>query len=184
MSLNKSLEEISAQLGMLAKGPASKIPPVELWNPPCSGKIDIVIKADGSWFYNGTVFTRMALVKLFASVLKKEGDQYFLVTPAEKVNITVEDAPLMLIKWKWINEEKNIMAVCTNVDDEFILNKAHPLRIDTQGNMYITVRRNLEAKVHRNVYYQWVELAKEVITERGTEMIFISADSRFSLGCI
>ena len=179
-----SLEKISAQLGSLANGKSSKIPPVELWDPPYCGEINIVIKADGHWLYNGTVFKRMALVKLFASVLKKEGNDYFLVTPVEKLKITVEDAPFMLTRWEWLNNNETEMNVCTNVDDEFLLNSEHPLRLDENDNMYITVRRNLEAKVHRNVYYQWVELAKETTTKNGTEMIFTSAEFDFSLGCI
>jgi hypothetical protein len=179
-----SLEKITAQLGKLADGKSSKIPPVELWDPPYCGEMDIVIKADGSWFYNGTIFKRMRLVKLLASVLKKEDNEYFLVTPVEKIKITVEDAPLVLTKWEWLDVAETQMAVCTHLDDEFVLNSEHPLRLDEQGNMFVTVRRNLEAKVHRNVYYQWVELAKEVTTSKGTEMMFTSADCDFSLGCI
>lgn len=76
------------------------------------------------------------------------------------------------------------MVVFTNVDDEFILDKDYPLTFDEQGEMYITVRRNLTAKVHRNMYYQWVEIANEVKTEKGTEIMFNSANCNFSLGTI
>lgn len=175
-----SLEKITGQL----TGHENKVPPVELWDPPYCGEIDIVIKADGSWFYNGTIFKRIRLVKLLASVLKKEGEEYFLVTPVEKIKITVEDAPFVLTKWDWLNENKTDMAVSTHLDDEFILSAEHPLTLDERGNMYVTVRRNLFAKVHRNVYYQWVELAKEVETEKGTEMMFSSAGADFSLGLL
>lgn len=179
-----SLDKISQQLGVLSHDNKSKIPPVELWDPPYCGEIDIVIKADGSWFYNGTIIKRLPLVKLFASVLKKEGDYYFLVTPVEKVKITVEEAPFVLTQWEWQDLKQTNMVVSTSVDDEFILDKEHPLIIDNVGNMLVTVRRDLAAKVHRNVYYQWVELAKEVETEKGTEMMFSSADTNFSLGLL
>ena len=74
------------------------------------------------------------------------------------------------------------MQVTTNLDDSFILNAEHPLDIAEDGALYVTVRRNLKAKVHRNVYYQWVDLAKEDKNEQGTELVFFSADCRFILG--
>jgi len=173
-----SLEQISAQI----KEQGNKIPPVELWDPPFCGDIDLVIKSDGSWFYNGTIFKRLSLVKLFASVLKKEEDNYFLVTPVEKVGIVVEDAPFLITQWQWLDEQKTTMQVSSNLDDSFILNAQHPLEISNGGSLYITVRRNLPAKVHRNVYYQWVDLAQEEHNENGTELVFFSAEQRFSLG--
>lgn len=179
-----SLDKITAQLSSLAQGKSSKIPPVELWDPPYCGAIDIVIKANGDWFYNGTIFKRIALVKLFASVLKKEGDDFFLVTPVEKVKIKVEQAPFILTQWQWQDAEQKIMTVCTNLDDEFVLDKDHNLSINEAGEMFVTVRRNLTAKVHRNVYYQWIEMAKEVKTSTGTELVFSSAGCHFSLGTI
>jgi hypothetical protein len=76
------------------------------------------------------------------------------------------------------------MQVTTNLDDEFILDANHPLNLDDAGNLYINVRRNLTAKVHRNVYYQWVDLAKEERNENGTELCFYSAEQRFVLGTL
>lgn len=179
-----SLEKISSQLSSLTNGQGTNIPPVELWDPPYCGEIDIVIKNNGEWFYNGSIIKRLPLVKLFASVLKKEQTDYFLVTPVEKVKITVEQAPFVLTQWEWQDPEQTIMIVSTNVDDEFILDKSHPLSFDDKGDLMVTVRRNLQAKVHRNVFYQWVEIAKEVETKNGTELVFSSADCCFSLGQI
>src|SRR5215472_12708625 len=79
-----------------AKGP----PPVHLWNPPFCGDLDMRIAGDGTWFYLKTPIGRPALVKLFASVLKREGDSYFLVTPVEKCGITVDDAPFLAVELK------------------------------------------------------------------------------------
>ncbi|MGB1199531.1 MAG: DUF1285 domain-containing protein [Thalassotalea sp.] len=178
-----SLEKISAQLSASTKSMEKKLPPVELWDPPYCGEIDLVIKADGNWFYNGTIFKRIALVKLFASVLKREGDDYFLVTPVEKVKITVEDAPFLLTQWHWLDDKKTLSAT-TNLDDNFIINAEHPISMNSNGELYITVRRNLTAKVHRNVYYQWVDIAQEHTTSHGTELVIVSADYKFSLGKI
>jgi len=179
-----SLEKISAQLSAKKNEQGSKMPPVELWDPPFCGDIDLQIKANGDWFYNGTIFKRLSLVKLFASVLKKEADKYFLVTPVEKVGITVEDAPLVLSQWCWLDDAQTMMQVTTNLGDEFLLDKRHPLTISEDGSLYVTVRRNLLAKVHRNVYYQWVDLAKEVATKKGKELVFTSAEMSFSLGVL
>jgi hypothetical protein len=179
-----SLESISAKILNTKQGNEKKFPPVELWDPPFCGDIDLEIKSDGSWFYNGTVFKRLSLVKLFASVLKKEEGKYFLVTPIEKIGIVVEDAPFLITQWQWLDEQKTQMQVTTNLDDSFILDAEHPLVASNDGNLYITVRRNLPARVHRNVYYQWVELAHEDNNGHGAELVFISADHRFSLGAL
>ena len=179
-----SLDKISTQLG----GTHTKVPPVESWNPPYCGEIDIQIKANGDWFYGGSVIKRLPLVKLFASVLIKEVNsdvaEHFLVTPVEKVKIQVDDAPFLLTQWRWLDADEKIMQVSTNLDDEFLLDAEHPLTVTESGDLYVTVRRNLLAKVHRNVYYQWADIAQEVVTKNGTELILSSADCQFSLGIL
>ena len=117
-------------------------------------------------------------------MLKKEGDDYFLVTPVEKIKITVEDAPFVLTQWHWQDAKNENMVVSTNLGDEFLLDNEHPMLVSEHGELYVTVRRNLQAKVHRNVYYQWVDLAKEEVTKNSTELVFTSADCQFSLGVI
>jgi len=179
-----SLESITKQLTNKSNTTAKKLPPVDDWNPDFCGNIDIKIKADGSWFYNGSIFKRLSLVKLFASVIKKEADNYYLVTPVEKVGIEVEDVPFVLTNWHWQDEKKSIIVVQTNLDDEFVLNKNHPLTLNTDGSLYVLVRRNLLAKVHRNVYYQWVNMATEVNTEHSTELMLCSAGEQFRLGVL
>jgi hypothetical protein len=175
-----SLESITAQI----KAQGNSIPPVELWDPDYCGEIDLQIKANGDWFYAGTIFKRPALVKLLASVLKKEQDEYFLVTPVEKIKITVDDAPFVLTQWHWRDENQTTMIVSNNVGNEFTLDKTHPITTNANNELYVTVRRNLLAKVHRNVYYQWVDLAKEVETDKGCELVFTSANCQFSLGVL
>lgn len=178
MSLENLTKQVNSAIG------DKKMPPVELWDPPYCGELDIVIKANGDWFYNGTIFKRLALVKLLASVLKKEGEEYFLVTPVEKIKITVEDAPLLITQWRWLDDSQSEMTVSTPLGDEFVLNESHLFKINQQGELYVNVRRNLFAKVHRNVYYQWIDLAQEVKTENGTELAFTSAGTTFSIGVI
>lgn len=179
-----SLEKITNQLSSNEITSKSKIPPVEDWNPKYCGEMDLQIKANGDWFYTGTIFKRAKLVKLLASVLKMEGDKYYLVTPVEKLKITVDDAPFVLTEWYWQDEYQTTMCVKNNVGDEFVLDAQHPLSANQAGELYVVVRRNLLAKIHRNVYYQWIDLAKEVPTKNGTELIFISAGCEFSLGTI
>src|SRR6202163_841710 len=108
------LEAITGALDRAAKGP----PPVELWNPPFCGDIDMRIAADGTWFYLKTPIGRPALVKLFASVLKREGEKYFLVTPVEKVGVAVDDAPFLAVELKAEQGARGpFLNFRTNVDD-------------------------------------------------------------------
>jgi hypothetical protein len=179
-----SLEAITSQLSSKGISSKNKIPPVEDWNPEYCGEIDLQIKSNGDWFYTGTIFKRASLVKLLASVLKMEADEYYLVTPVEKIKITVDDAPFVLTEWYWQDESQTIMCAKNNVGDEFVLDAQHPLSANDAGELYVIVRRNLLAKIHRNIYYQWIDLAKEVSTKNGTELIFISAECEFSLGVI
>ena len=179
-----SLEKITRQLPAKEVTAKNNIPPVEDWNPEYCGEMDLQIKANGDWFYTGTIFKRASLVKLLASVLKMEEDNYYLVTPVEKIKITVDDAPFVLTQWYWQDESHTTMCVKNNVGDEFILDTEHPLSANEAGELYVIVRRNLLAKVHRNVYYQWIDLAMETQTKNGTELILTSAGCDFSLGVI
>ena len=175
-----SLDKLTSQLSDTKQ----KYPPVELWDPPYCGEIDIEIKSDGRWFYSGSEIKRKPLVKLFASALKKENEDYFLVTPVEKVKIKVEDTPFILNQWHWSDENQNAMEVSTNLDDVFMLDNEHPMTVHFDGSLQVIVRRNLVAKVHRNVYYQWIELGVEKTAEDGTALIFNSAGIDFCLGML
>ena len=145
------------------KGP----PPVHLWNPPFCGDLDMRIATDGTWYYLKTPIGRPALVKLFASVLKREGDKYFLVTPVEKVGISVEDAPFMAVELKVEQGESGrILHFRTNVDDWVACGPGHALRFepepDTGGlKPYLHVRRELWAKVSRPLFYDLVDMGEE-----------------------
>lgn len=173
-----NLERISSQL----TGEAGKIPPVQEWDPPYCGEIDLIIKRDGNWFFNGTIFKRDRLVKLLASVLKKEENEHFLVTPVEKIKITVEDAPFIITQWQWSDSTQETMILTTNVNDEFELTANHPMILGEDDSLYIEVRYGLMAKVHRNVYYQWVGIAMEEKKGTHTEIYILSSGQPFVLG--
>jgi uncharacterized protein len=143
------------------------LPLIERWNPPFCGDIDMRIAADGTWFYQKTPIGRLPLVKLFASVLKREDDKYFLVTPVEKVGIVVDDAPFLAVEMTMSSgEEGRILQFRTNVDDWVAAGPDHALRFEQQpanGGLkpYLHVRRELWAKVTRALFYDLVALGEE-----------------------
>jgi len=156
------LEAIAASL------PREKgaLPPVERWNPPFCGDIDMKIASDGTWFYQKTPIGRPALVKLFASVLKREGDMYFLVTPVEKVGIVVEDAPFLAVELAVADApEGPVLSFRTNVDDHVAAGPGHALRFEPEASgglkPYLHVRRDLWAKVTRALFYDLVARGEE-----------------------
>ncbi len=156
------MDHLSAIEKALGTGPAPR--PTEDWNPPFSGDLDIRIAADGSWSYLGSPIGREALVKLFSSILRREADgKHYLVTPVEKVGITVEDAPFVAVEMKVSGMGTDqVIGLRTNVDDTVIVDDAHPLRFAREpGNEalkpYVLVRGGLEAVVNRAVYYDLVD---------------------------
>ncbi len=140
--------------------------PVESWDPPYCGDIGMAIKADGTWLYQGSPIGRIALVKLFARVLRRDADgRFFLVTPAEKVDVAVEDAPFLAVELQVDGEGPGqTLTFRTTLDDVVRCGPAAPLRFETEpgsGGLkpYVHVRGRLEALVSRALYYDLVELA-------------------------
>lgn len=144
-----------------AKAAATRgAPPVETWNPPFTGDLDIRIARDGTWYHEGAPIRRPGLVRLFASILRKEGDRYFLVTPVEKVGITVEDAPFVAVD---VDPVEGGLEFVTNVEDRVLAGPDHPIRVALDPGSgepapYILIRRNLEALIDRKSFYRMVEL--------------------------
>ena len=142
-----------------AGGPGSGKPPVHKWNPPYHGAIDMRIADDGQWYYRGTPIRREALVRLFASVLRRDDDEYVLVTPVEKVGIVVEDVPFVAVEMQ--SDERNgqpVLSFRTNVGDVVSVDEDHPMRFVTEpenGGLkpYILVRDRLEARLARPLLY-------------------------------
>jgi len=162
------------------KGP----PPVHLWDPPFCGDLDMRIAADGTWFYLKTPIGRAALVKLFASVLKREGDKYYLVTPVEKCGIAVEDAPFLAVEMRVEHGDcGRALHFRTNVDDWVACGPGHKLRFTPEmhsGGLkpYLHVRRDLWAKVTRAVFYDLVALGEERDVD-GTCMFGVASAGEF-----
>jgi hypothetical protein len=175
---------LEAITGALARSGAKGPPPVELWNPPFCGDLDMRIATDGTWFYLKTPIGRPALVKLFASVLKREGDSYFLVTPVEKCGITVDDAPFLAVELKVENgADGRTLHFRTNVDDWVTCGPQHALRFEPEtgtGGLkpYLHVRRDLWAKVTRALFFDLVEIGEERDVE-GKAMFGVSSMGMF-----
>jgi hypothetical protein len=158
---------LEALAGAAKTASGKGLPPVDLWNPPYCGEIDMRIAADGTWFYRKTPIARPALVKLFASILKREGDRYFLVTPVEKCGIAVDDEPFLAVELRIDGDGATTrLSFRTNVDDWVQCGGDHPLRFEPEAGTgglkpYLHVRRNLWAKVTRALFYDLVDLGEE-----------------------
>jgi hypothetical protein len=158
------------------------LPPVERWDPPFCGDIDMKIEADGTWLYQKTPIGRPALVKLFSGILKREGDNYFLVTPVEKVGLVVADAPFLAVELKVEHAEDQILAFRTNVDDWVETGPGHALKFVTEATgglkPYVHVRRDLWAKVTRALFYDLVALGEERAVG-GKQMFGVASKGEF-----
>ncbi|PVZ16173.1 MULTISPECIES: DUF1285 domain-containing protein [unclassified Pseudomonas] len=141
------------------------LPPVHLWNPDFCGQIDMRIARDGTWYYLGSPIGRKAMVRLFSTILKREGEQWYLVTPVEKVGIQVEDAPFVAIGVEVMGQgEAQTLRFTDNCDNVFEAGPEHPVRVETdpltgEPSPYVRVRGEFDALIHRNVFYELVELA-------------------------
>jgi len=152
------------------RGPA----PVHLWNPPYCGDLDIRIGRDGLWWYLGTPIGRIELVKLFASVLKLEDGKYFLVTPVEKIGITVDDAPFVAVDFE-VSDAGPAQTITfeTNLDERAVAGPSNEIRVvrdpeTGEPSPYVHIRSGLEALIDRKSYYRLVEIGEhdEVEGER------------------
>lgn len=170
------LKDISALIN------TQRRPPVHLWQPDTEGDIDIRIDLQGFWFHEGGAITREALVKLFAGILWMEGDQYFLVTPVEKLKIIVEDVPFVIHQMEYVEET---WVAVTNVHEQIIVGSEHPVELrlyQDQWVPYIKVRYDLWSRVNRSIYYQWVSEAMKLQTNESAPLVLKSQDYEFEVG--
>jgi hypothetical protein len=161
------------------KGP----PPVERWNPAYCGEIDMRIARDGTWHYNGSPISRPALVKLFSTILRKDPERYVLVTPVERVGITVEDVPFIAVEMALDGEgDGRQIAFRTNVDDLVSVDVDHPLRFDRDATggvkPYVKVRADLWARLTRPLALDLVALGEERDVD-GVASFGVAAAHRF-----
>jgi hypothetical protein len=160
------------------------LPPVHLWNPPHCGDIDMRIARDGTWFYLGTPIGRHELVKLFSTILRRDGDDYVLVTPVEKVGIKVDDAPFVAVDFKPVGEGvARGLEFLTNVGDLAVAGPDHPIRVERdpetgEPSPYILIRANLEALIDRKSFYRLVDLG-EVAPHDGADWFGVRSQNVF-----
>ena len=162
MIVKPSAEGIAKSARAATKG---GLPPVHLWNPPDCGDLDMRIARDGTWFYQGTPIGRPGLVRLFSTILRKDGDRYVLVTPVEKVGITVDDAPFVAIDFEVSNDGEQTLTFETNVGDEAAAGPDHPIRVERdretgEPSPYVHIRADLEALIDRKSFYRLVDLGE------------------------
>ena len=148
-----------AEIARLAE--ERRLPPVEKWNPTHCGDSEMRIARDGTWFHQGSPIGRPAMVRLFSTILRREPDGGFvLVTPAEKLDIAVEDAPFLAVEVRSEGEgEQRSLAFRLNTGDLVVAGPEHRLRFEAGPHPYVEVRRGLDALVARPVYYELAEIA-------------------------
>jgi uncharacterized protein len=166
------------------QAPGRGLPPVHLWRPEHCGEIDIVIKRNGLWFHEGTPIGREALVRLFSTVLRKDPDGFHLVTPVEKMRITVEDAPFIAVR---VDREGGVLRFTTNVGDVVEAGPDNPIRVEMdeetgEPRPYLHVRRGLEALIARPVFYELAEMAEPHESQGGTAFCVRSHGVWFPIG--
>lgn len=163
--------------------------PVERWNPTFCGEMDMVIKADGSWWHEGSRITRKGLVDLFASILRKDEDGVtYLVTPVEKIAIKVERAHFVATRVDAQGEgEAQRLFFTTNLGDVVEASSENPIRVETDSETmepspFVTVRGRLEASLARPVFYELVDLAVTRDTDEGEQLGVWAGNMFFPLG--
>ena len=175
------LEAIEQQIPQQSE---RKLPPVHLWKPDFCGDLDMQITRDGRWIHEGGEIKRPAMVAMFSTILWREDDKYFLVTPVEKVGIQVEDVPFMFTGLEVSQVDGVQQLSFTAVSgDVVVADEEHPLRVEInpdtgEPSPYLMVRYGMEGRLHRNVFYQLAELARE----EGDQLIVESAGQQFVLG--
>jgi hypothetical protein len=160
------------------------------WNPRHQGEIDISIATDGSWHHEGRRFQRDSMVKLFAGILRREQDEYYLVTPGEKLRIQVEDAPFVAVLVEQINDNGSPAIVfTTNIGERIIVDRAHSLRVEIdaitqQPRPYLQLHDGLEALISRSAFYDLLNLAYEIKRNGVACLAITSMGQEFELGKI
>jgi hypothetical protein len=181
-SLTQLMATLQSEAGL--EKPRS-LPPVHLWNPAHCGDIGLEIRKDGSWWQDGVRFSRDRLVRLFSTILRRDADGYYLVTPHEKVVVKVEDAPFLAVRADRFERDGDpVIVVTTNVGDVVAVDAEHPLRVESdprtgEPSTYVLVRGGLEARLSRPPWYDLVSWAE---TDPLGVLAVKSSGERFTLG--
>ena len=157
--MRTAFNELLKQVG------SANLPPVESWHPEREGEIDIRIRADGTWLHDGTVIRRKSIARIFSTILRCEGDSYYLVTPVEKLKIHVEEVPFLVVDMEASGAGKEQQVLFkTNMDDVVLLDEAHPLTVTNTPNgprPYIEIRAGLMARLVSDVFYRLADLVED-----------------------
>ena len=181
-------ESVDTSLQSLADKLDQETRPVHDWHPSHVADIDLRISRDGTWYYQGSPIHRLRLVKLFASVMRRDDDDYYLVTPVEKLRIQVDDAPFIAVEIDREGDgESQRLLFRTNVDDVVEAGPRHAIRVvidplSGEPSPYILVRDRLEALISRPVFYQMADLALMENNASSTEFGVWSCGHFFTLG--
>ena len=202
---SRTLADIAKQIE------GAKLPPVHSWNPAHEDSIDISIKTDGSWHYQGSPISRAPIVKLFSGILRRDnlenhfpqwyctgevqkgntaGAGYSLVTPAEKLSIHVEDAPFVGVSielFEAVDSARRTLMITTNIGDQVIVDENHPVHVhydsdEADPRPYVLVRDDLPALLSRAVWHQLVDLAAEYGELKNGQFGLLSAGTFIALG--
>lgn len=164
------------------------LPPVHQWEPERQLDIDMRIARDGTWYYQESPIRRHRMVKLFSTILRRDGDDYFLVTPVEKLGIRVDDAPFVATALERVEDDSGQkLFFTTNVDTTLLAGPEHPILVQIdpetgEPSPYVRVRDNLWALIGRNVFYRLVDMAVSVEQDGETRLAVDSAGERFTIG--
>lgn len=161
-----------------------RLPPVDQWHPERVGEIDIRIRADGVWFHEGSQIKRHSIAKVFSTILRRDGDDYYLVTPGEKLRIVVEDAPFVAVAMEVEGAGRSQkLLFTTNCDDHVVADADHPINVVDNGGEprpYVRIRGGMDALIVRSVFYRLVDLVEMI--EGDEELAVYSDGVRFVLG--
>lgn len=181
--LFKSLQQVQQEY-------KDSLPPVARWNPPLNGDLDMRIDREGQWFYQGGKINRPAMVNMFSRILKRDGDDYFLLTPVEKWRIKVDVAPFLMVALR-TEEDSGVSGIVltTNVGNDVLISAANPFWVERGVEEtplpMVMVRHGLPGLLSRSVFYELVDLCRPVVAADGKEeWVFDSAGETFSIGAI
>lgn len=183
--MGRSLNQIAELLAKTNDGEGRAIPPLDKWNPQFCGKMNLIIKANGEWWHEGTKIQREAMVRLFSTVLWREGNDYFLKTPVEKIQIDVEDVPLLVTDIEQVHADgKQFLRCHTQTGDYIVVDEQHPIFMrEYKGQMrpYIRVRWDLEALIQRSAFYHLLNYGEFDEAAEPPAVKLLSGDFAFSL---
>jgi hypothetical protein len=190
-SETSGLEAIFADLLEQQRQSAESLPPVHLWQPQLSGVMDLRIDRQGHWIHEGSEIKRQPLVKLFSRILRREGESYFLLTPVEKWQITVDVAPFFIVSAnREIRDSQQAIVFNTSTGDQFVLSHHHALWVELEDDMQtpiplVNVRDNLAGLLSRSVYYQLIDWGYQLVEDSDDSHLYIdSMGQRFNLGSL